>query len=137
MTELDLGSFERSLASLQRALQRSEASPQDEELRDACIQRFEYTFELAWKMLKRRLERDLPGAAELDSLSFRSLMRVAAEQGLIDDPAPWFVHRERRNLTSHTYNAAKAAEVRAALPAFAADAAALLWRLQVRGQLDG
>ena len=105
-------------------------------MRDACIQRFEFTFELAWKMLKRQLELDLPSSAELDTLSFRGLMRVGAEQGLIGDPGAWFVHREWRNLTSHTYNAAKAAEVRAALPAFAADAQTQLMRLQQRGRED-
>lgn len=133
---LDLSSFEKALASLQRALRRSEAEPADEELRDACIQRFEFTFELAWKMLKRRLELDLPSTAELDSLSYRGLMRVAPEQGLVADPRAWFDYRDQRNLTSHTYNAAKAAAVRAALPGFATAAQALLVQLQQRGQAD-
>jgi len=47
---LDLTSFHDALASLQRAVTRWQATgQQDEELRDACIQRFEYTFELSWK----------------------------------------------------------------------------------------
>ena len=133
MPALDLSSFTKALAALQRALARSEAAPADEELRDACIQRFEFTFELAWKSLKRRLEFDLPSRADLDTLSYRGLVRLAAEQGLIADPLPWFVYRDQRNLTSHTYDAAKAASVRAALPAFAADAEALLATLQQRG----
>jgi nucleotidyltransferase substrate binding protein (TIGR01987 family) len=129
---LDLEPLERALAALMRGLARSEAAPADEELRDACIQRFEFTFELAWKMTKRRLERDLPSPDLLDGMSFRELMRVAAEQGLVADPARWFEHREHRNLTSHTYDARKAARVRAALPAFASDAAALLAALKAR-----
>jgi Nucleotidyltransferase substrate binding protein like len=61
MSPLDLSPLYNALASLNKALARWEASgQQDEELRDACIQRFEYTFELGWKMLARRLERDLP-----------------------------------------------------------------------------
>lgn len=134
---LDLSSFEMALASLQRGLMRSEGAPNDEELRDACIQRFEFTFELAWKMLKRRLELDLPSRTELDTLSYRGLIRVAAEQGLVSDTVAWFGYRDQRNLTSHTYNAAKAAAVRAALPAFAADAQALLAALQARGATHG
>ncbi|MCK9214082.1 MAG: nucleotidyltransferase substrate binding protein, partial [Rhodoferax sp.] len=46
---LDLSSFHDALASLQRAVTRWQATgQQDEELRDACIRRFEYTFELSW-----------------------------------------------------------------------------------------
>lgn len=107
--------------------------PADEELRDACIQRFESTFELCWKMLKRRLEIDLPNAAEVDAMSYRALMRAGAEQGLVPDVAPWWIYRDKRNITSHTYDAVKAAEVAAVLPAFARDAEALLAALRQRG----
>jgi nucleotidyltransferase substrate binding protein (TIGR01987 family) len=135
---LDLGSFEKALAALDRALARAAAAPGDEELRDACIQRFEFTFELAWKSLKRRLERDLPNAQEVDAMSYRTLIRVGAEQGLIEaDAVPdWFVYGDKRNLTSHTYDEARAAEVAAVVPAFAAHARALLAALHERGAQD-
>ena len=69
---VDLSSLRLALASLQRALVRWQATQgQDEELRDACIQRFEYTFELSWKMLKRRLEIDLPDAHTVDAMSLK------------------------------------------------------------------
>jgi nucleotidyltransferase substrate binding protein (TIGR01987 family) len=57
--------------------------PLDEELRDACIHRFEFSFELAWKMIKRRLERDLASPLHLDGMSFKEMMRLAFESGLI------------------------------------------------------
>jgi nucleotidyltransferase substrate binding protein (TIGR01987 family) len=133
VTMLDLTPLARALASLQRGLTRWLATPDDEELRDACIQRFEFTFELCWKMLKRRLEMDLPNAAEVDAMSFRALIRAGAEQGLLGDVAPWWVYRDKRNITSHTYDARKAAEVAAVLPAFALEAQALLGALQQRG----
>jgi hypothetical protein len=44
------------------------------------------------------------------------------------------VYREKRNITSHTYNAAKAAEVFAAIPAFAMHAQQLHTRLAAKGQ---
>lgn len=132
--KLDLTAFEKALAALDRGLVRALAAPQDEELRDACIQRFEFTFELAWKMLKRRLELDLPNPTELDGMSYRTLFRVGAEQGLIDDVPAWFVYREKRNITSHTYDAAKAAEVFAMLPQFARHAHQLYARLEARGK---
>jgi nucleotidyltransferase substrate binding protein (TIGR01987 family) len=133
---LDLTSLQKALAALERALTPAGAAPEDEELRDACIQRFELTYELAWKMLKRRLEMDLPNPQEVDAMSYRALIRVGAEQGLIDDVADWFIYRDKRNLTSHTYDAAKAAEVAACLPAFAAHARRLLEKLQAKGSQD-
>jgi nucleotidyltransferase substrate binding protein (TIGR01987 family) len=133
---LDLSSLQRALAALDRGLARWTAMPADEELRDACIQRFEFTFELSWKMLKRRLEIDLPNAQELDGMTYRTLIRVGAEQGLVQDVTAWLVFRDKRNITSHTYNAAKAAEVAAVLPDFARHARALLGRLEARGAED-
>lgn len=133
---LDLTSLVQALAALDRGLARWGASPTDEELRDACIQRFEFTFELCWKMLKRRLQLDLPDAQAVDGMTWRTLIRSGAEQGLIDDVDAWFVYREKRNITSHTYNAEKAAEVAAALPQFARDARSLLECLITRGSAD-
>ena len=131
---VDLSSLRLALASLQRALARWDASQgQDEELRDACIQRFEYSFELSWKMLKRRLEIDLPDSHSVDAMSFRDLMRTGAERGLLPDVDAWMVFRDKRNITSHTYNAAKAAEVAAIVPAFALQATDLLARLDECG----
>ena len=134
--KLDLSSLEKALASLGRALVRAQSASADEELRDACIQRFEFSFELAWKMLKRRLEIDLPSTAELDGMNYRTLIRIGAEQGLLDDVSAWLIYRDKRNLTSHTYNEKKAQEVYAVIPAFAAHAGDLLKRLHSKGVED-
>jgi len=133
---LDLTPLAKALAALDRGLVRWTAAPLDEELRDACIQRFEFTFELAWKMLKRRLQLDLPDAQEVDRMTWRGLMRAGAEQGLVNDVDAWMLYREKRSITSQTYDAAKAAEVAAVIPAFAADARSLYDRLSARGGAD-
>ena len=127
---LDFSPLEKALNSLNRALVRAVATPGDEELRDACIQRFEYTFELCWKMLKRQLESELPNPTEVDGYSYRKLFRVAAERGLVQDVEAWFDYRERRNITSHTYDEEKAVRVFEALPAFAGHAEKLLTSLK-------
>ena len=129
---LDLSSYEKALASLQRVLERSRTVPGDEDIRDACIQRFEYTYELAFKMLKRQLEQELPSSEELDQLPFKEMIRVGAERGLITVPERWFDYRDKRNITSHTYDEEKARAVFAVLADFAADAAALLASLKTR-----
>ena len=134
---LDLTALQGALASLRRALTRWQATErQDEELRDACIQRFEYTFELCWKMLRRRLELDVADARSVDAMSFRDLMRSGGECGLVRDVDAWMAFRDKRNTTSHTYNAAKAADVAAVIPAFAEHAQELLVKLQARGVSD-
>jgi nucleotidyltransferase substrate binding protein (TIGR01987 family) len=129
---LDFSSFEKALTSLQRVLARSATAPTDDDLRDACIQRFEYTYELAFKMLKRQLEQELPSSEELDHLPFKEIIRIGAERGLITVPERWFDYRDKRNITSHTYDEQKAREVYAVLSDFAVDATDLLSRLMTR-----
>ena len=48
---LALGHFEKSLHRLKEAL----AQPEDDFIRDSVIQRFEFTFETAWKAMYRWL----------------------------------------------------------------------------------
>jgi nucleotidyltransferase substrate binding protein (TIGR01987 family) len=123
---IDFSPLEKAIISLNRALARARDAHGDEELRDACIQRFEYTFELCWKMLKRQLEQEIPNPSEVDGFSYRHLFRIGAERGLVQDVEAWFDYRERRNITSHTYDEEKAARVFEALPAFAGHAEELL-----------
>lgn len=129
---LDLSSFHRALASLDRAALRALGAPGDEELRDAVIQRFEYTYELAWKMLKRHLEQVVPDPARMDSLSFRELIREGAERGMLPEVEPWFEYRHQRNHTSHAYNAAAAQRVFETALSFREAARLLLAELERR-----
>jgi nucleotidyltransferase substrate binding protein (TIGR01987 family) len=129
---IDLSSFAKALASLDRGIARSQGSVGDEELRDAVIQRFEFSYELAWKSLRRVLVEEAPSPSELDGISFRDLIRLAAEKGLVDDPVQWFAFREERNLSSHTYDAGKAVEVYGSALSFAPVARELLRRLEAR-----
>jgi nucleotidyltransferase substrate binding protein (TIGR01987 family) len=130
--ELELSPFRNALASLGRGLARRRANLADEEVRDACIQRFEYCFELSWKMLKRQIEMELGNTAEVDGYSKRTLFRVAAERGLVSAPEAWFAYLVQRNKTSHAYDARVAMEVAAVLEDFLRDAQALLATLENR-----
>ena len=129
---IDLSSFEKALASLDRGMARSLANPEDEELRDAVIQRFEYSYELAWKSLRRVLISEAASADSVEGLSFKDLIRLGAEKGLVVNPAAWFAFREERNISSHTYDADKAAEVFASAIDFAPVARELLLALRAR-----
>ena len=93
-------SFDRLEKAL-NALQRIIEMPIDEERAyiDAAIQRFEFTIELFWKLLKRII------ANHGVQVTYPKDIRKEAYAGkLIDDETIWRKMLEDRNLTSHTYN---------------------------------
>lgn len=108
---LDISSLQRALASLEKAVTRSRANPEDEEVRDAVIQRFEYTIDLCWKMMQRVLKE--AAVSEGSIRTKRDLFRASARLDLIDDPLLWFGFLESRNETSHTYKREVAERVHA------------------------
>ena len=75
------------------------------------IQGFEYTHELAWNTLKDFLEergvRDLYGSRDTSRAAFRT--------GLIENSDRWMEMIQSRNLTTHTYNEATAAQIVSAI----------------------
>lgn len=130
--KLELSSFEKALASLDEALTEFDRT-QSQFVKDACIQRFEYTYELAHKLLKRQLEAMSANPSEIDQMSFPDMIRSGAERGLLANGwDEWRRFRDARNATSHAYNEKKANEVFERIPAFRDEAAFLLARLQER-----
>ena len=123
--------LQKALASLNVALDRSRQAKQDLELRDACIQRFEYTFELSIKVIKRYLEQEMP-ILLIDQINYRELLRSAFEAGLIQQVEAWFLYREARNQTSHAYDEKKAQFVYDVIFSFVEQAKFLLTQLSDR-----
>jgi nucleotidyltransferase substrate binding protein (TIGR01987 family) len=121
---LILTPFENALKSLEEVLQR----PKDDIVRDATIQRFEYTYELAWKIMKRHLK--WSGTINTDPPTKRDLFREAENVGLIRDAETWFEYDRARNKTSHTYDETTAEEVYEAACKFGPDARTLLVELK-------
>ena len=99
--------------------------PADDIVRDAVIQRFEYTFELAWKNLKRVLEEEY-GRRDL---TIRDMFREGATLGLLEKPEDWLEFHRARNLTSHTYSRKTAKEVYKIAKKFATQAGRLVAKL--------
>jgi nucleotidyltransferase substrate binding protein (TIGR01987 family) len=122
---LDFSALAKASQSLTEALHTMTQRPGDLLARDGCIQRFEYTYELCVKSLRRQLEAMADSPADVDSLGFKDMLRVAAERGLIASPQAWFGFRELRNTSTHVYDPKKAEAVFAQLPAFALAAQAL------------
>jgi len=129
---LDLSSLEKALISLEYAIERSQKVPLDEELRDSVIQRFEYSYELSWKMLKRQLEIDSQTPASVDTMGFKEMIREGSERGLINNPEAWFEYRRQRNIITHVYNEIKAISVYETALIFIQDGKLLLQNLKQR-----
>ncbi len=96
------------------------------------IQNFEFVYELSIKMLKRQLEKESSSPEEIDFTSFRGLLRIAVEKGLIQNIDAWFEYRQMRNITSHTYDHEKAQQVYEMTSSFLESAVILLNRLEQR-----
>lgn len=76
-------------------------------LRDGLIQRFEFTFELAWKALKAIFEEE--GLTGLNSP--KTVLREAFSAGLIEKDELWLAMLSDRNTTAHIYNEQLAIEI--------------------------
>src|SRR5690348_16381528 len=108
-----------AVTRLREGLARYEREPADELLRDGLIQRFEFTYELSQRTLRRYLVETAASPDEIARLSFADMIRAAKAQGLIRGDWPdWRRFREMRTRTSHTYDKSTAAAVVAGIPAF-------------------
>ncbi len=124
---LDTSSLRQAIAQLARGLDEARAEPGRDLLCDGVIQRFEYTYELSHKLLRRFLEQTDASPDRLDGSSFADLIRLGSERGLLrSDWDVWRTYRTARGTTSHTYDSAMARQVFALVPAFLEDAQALL-----------
>ena len=95
--------FSRAYTLLRQAMEREVAELNELE-REGAIQRFEYTFELAWLTLKDRLEY---AGVTLSEITPRNVIREAFAAKLIADADAWMDMLVDRNLMSHTYDFAR------------------------------
>lgn len=130
---LNLSSYEKALKSLEEIINRYNKEHEDIAIRDALIQRFEYTYSLAIKMIKRYLKIAMTENEEVDTMDFNRTIREANRLGiLLNDLETWTIYRQKRNITSYTYDEKKALEVVSIVNDFYKDAEYLLNRLKER-----
>ncbi len=82
LEKLDLSPLQKAVVLLNEVLVEYQKNT-NAFIRDASILRFEYTYELCHKMLKRYLEITEPNAQEIDQMSFPALIRTGSERGLL------------------------------------------------------
>jgi nucleotidyltransferase substrate binding protein (TIGR01987 family) len=131
--KLDPTSLGNAVERLREGLLRHEHEPKDEQIRDGLIQRFEFTYELSHRTLKRYLKETAASPDEIERMPFADLIRAGKAQGLLRSDWPaWRRFREMRARTRHTYDAKAASQVVAAIPGFLREAEHLLAELQRR-----
>lgn len=104
-----LASFEKSLGRLGEVLKEERTITN----RDASIQRFEFTIELAWKCIQKFLK-----GQNIVCRSPKECLQEAFKFGLIQDDRRWVNAFDDRNLTVHTYNEKLAEEIYNRLPQY-------------------
>ncbi len=127
---LDFTPLAKAVDTLASAMAETALRPGDLLARDGCIQRFEYSYELCVKSLRRKLQDIADSPDSIDALGYKDMLRVAVERGLIASAVPWFGFRELRNTTAHAYDPAKASHVYAGIPEFVIEARALIAALK-------
>ncbi|MEN8166924.1 MAG: nucleotidyltransferase substrate binding protein [Pseudomonadota bacterium] len=100
--------FDRAFILLRSALEEKTLDEFSELEQEGLIQRFEYTYELAWKTLKDYLEES---GIVISPVTPRNVIKQAFSARIIDDGQVWIDMMLHRNLLSHTYDYTKFREV--------------------------
>lgn len=100
--------FQKALKRLDEVLLLKET----EIIRDSAIQRFEFTLDLGWKVVKAFLE-EYKG---IRCASPKGCFRDAFAQNLIDYDETWNIMVDWRNASAHTYKEEVAADLYSKLP---------------------
>ena len=99
-----LDNYGRALGQLTDAVTLAAQRPLSELEQQGLIQAFEFTHELAWKVMKDYF--DYQGGHQITGL--RDATRQAFAVGLVEDGDTWMEMIQSRNQSAHTYNRATA-----------------------------
>lgn len=104
-----LSNYEKAFARLAAAVTLARQRTLSELEKQGLIQAFEFTHELAWKVMKDYFA----WQGTVDITGSRDATREAFSQGLVSDGEGWMEMIRSRNQTSHTYNEEVANEIAA------------------------
>jgi nucleotidyltransferase substrate binding protein, HI0074 family len=95
-----LDDFGKPLLRLNESIDESKSNPLSSTLKDGVIQRFEFCYEICWKLIKYYLENEGIQEAKSPKSTFREAFKI----GIIEDGEKWIDMLNDRNLTSHVYD---------------------------------
>jgi nucleotidyltransferase substrate binding protein (TIGR01987 family) len=127
-----LYNFRRAFERYAEALDRKSALEREgfgDIFLDLAVKRFEFTYEMSWKAIKRYLD-----YAGISALSPRANFKEAFSQHLITDERIWLEMIERRNLSSHVYSQDEVAGILGRLDDYRKAFHELLERLEAKSE---
>lgn len=131
MENLDFTAIENFLQRLGEVVEIYKKNPQDTIVRGSLIQRFEFTYSITLKTLRKYFIERAFIVDDVNKLSFNEMVRTAMQLNLLkSDLAKWTEFREMRNLTSHTYDENVALKVSGIVPDFYEEITYLLKELK-------
>ena len=98
--EYKLQNFQKAIERLREAVIGVQQLPENRIMKDGLIQRFEFTFELAWKTSKVKLE----SQGLFDAVSPKTVLKELYSLKWVDDETTWLEMLKDRNMTSHVYD---------------------------------
>lgn len=101
-----ISDYKNALKRLKEAIEESKVIDSST-IKDGVIQRFEFTLELSWKVMKYFLNSE--GLTEAKAP--RSTIRTGFNNEIIQDAKLWIDMIEDRNLTTHTYSQSTSDEI--------------------------
>ena len=93
--------FDRAFKLLQTAMQERSLDEYSDLEQEGLVQRFEFSFELAWKTMKDYLEES---GLRIDPVTPKTVIKEAFAAKLIEDGQKWIDMMLDRNVLAHTYD---------------------------------
>ena len=125
--EVNISALEKALETLKSGLN---AGIHNDLERDGILQRFEYTFEICWKTMRRCLV--AMGRIDISG-SPKPILREALKERFLENLEVWFEFLEARNMLSHIYNDAEAKRIFEVVKGFPEKADELIINLRKLG----
>jgi nucleotidyltransferase substrate binding protein (TIGR01987 family) len=125
--------FNRAFVLLRSAFEGRSLEQFSDLEQEGIIQRFEYSYELAWKTMKDYLEAN---GVIITPVTPRTVIKEAFAAGMIDNGQVWIDMMLHRNLLAHTYDFSKFKEVLEAIESHYLDALASIHDWFISRQLE-
>ena len=118
--ELDIEALRKAKTSLEKAYRIYLQGSDDEEMcaiyADSCVKRFEYTFETAWKTMKKYFK--LQYNKKEEELTMNNIFRFMESYGFAKNWIDWCDYYSKRNNTAHEYSIEKSRNLIEIIPDF-------------------
>ncbi|MBR2069674.1 MAG: nucleotidyltransferase substrate binding protein [Candidatus Gastranaerophilales bacterium] len=131
MEKIDITSLKKAHKSLNEVIDIYLNDKLNSIVKDSMIQRFEYTYSIALKIIKRYFSKSAFILDNIEDMSFNDMIRNASKMGLLkSNLEKWTIFRQKRNLTSHTYDEKTANDVISIIEDFSSEIEFLIAQLE-------